>query len=500
MRGLLFYLLVFLPFCGFSQKKKYKELQSNAFELIKNKKFTEASSVFDELIKQKPKIAENYYWKGFCLAKNDKYAEAISTLNIAIEKDPKNWRFYKSRGDAYYNSKKYQESLQDYEKAIDLEPTKQKDTLFWYIADAYQKLNQYEKAVENYNKAIQINPQNPDLYYHKGFCYSFLPEKEKEKYKTQACSDYQKAFEGGITKAKSEAWEIFRCDFAKPEIKKDNTPIAISKVEIEPFTGAIVISKGINYEKFELYVGKSEADFLVGNEIASNSEIVFKVIKPRGFQENENEQILFGTDFAIYEKEKLVQQSDDLYKDDFTGIPAEMLKSLKITVSLYGLQENKEYSCLVRFFDKQSNAEMSISLPFVIKSKTRTDRFINASFGVLGQSTTSKSVGDIDIRRIEWRQNQKVVGKLKGNQNFELWLVGVKNLQGSTKAQYAWINAKNGEKIEQKNLSIQENKGSIQIKNLTPPTQAGKYIFWLKVEQNFTEYQNYAFTAEMEVE
>ncbi|WP_448530033.1 tetratricopeptide repeat protein [Raineya sp.] len=497
MRIVLFCLLTLLPFCSFSQKK-YKELQSKAFELIKNKKFTEASSVFDELIKQKPKISENYYWKGFCYVSDGKNIEAIEVLNIAIEKNPKNWNFYKSRGDAYYNSKKYQESLQDYEKAIDLEPTKQKDTLFWYIADAYRKLSQYEKAIENYSKAIQINPQNPDLYYHRGFCYSFLPEKEK--YKSQACSDYQKAFEGGIKKAKPEAWEIFRCDFAKPEIKKDNAPVAISKVEIEPFTGAIIISKGISYERFELYVGKSETDFLVGNEIASNSEIVFKVIKPRGFRENENDQILFGTDFAIYEKEKLLQKSEDLYKDDFTGVNAEMLKSLKLTITPYGLQENKEYSFLVRFFDKQSNAEISISLPFIIKSKTRTDRFINSSFGVLGQGTTSKSVGDIDIQRIEWRQNQKVVGKLKGNQNFELWLVGVKNLQGSTKAQYAWINAKNGEKIEQKNLSLQENKGTIQIKNLTPPTQAGKYIFWLKVEKNFAEYQYYAFTAEIEVE
>ncbi len=498
MRGVLFYLLVFLPFCGFSQKKNYKKLQSNAFELIKKEQFEQAVSVFDELIKLKPKMAENYYWKGFCLVKNNKYAEAIPTLNIAIEKAPKNWRFYKSRGDAYYNNNQLQESLQDYQKAIDLEPTKQKDTLFWYIANAYRKLNQYEKAIENYSKAIQINPQNPDLYYHKGFCYFFLPEKEK--YKSQACSDYQKAFQRGIKNAKAEAWEMFRCDFARPEIKKDDSPVAISKVEIEPFTSAIIISRGISYERFELYANKSETEFLVGNEIASNAEIVFKLTRPRGFQQNENDQILFGTDFAIYEKGKLVQQSDDLYKDDFTGIHAETLKSLKITISLYGLQENKEYSCLVRFFDKQSNAEVSIRLPFIVASQTRTDRFINASFGILGQKTASKSVGNIDIERIEWRQNQKVVGKLKGNQNFELWLMGVKNLQGSSKAQYAWINAKNGEKIEQKNLSLQENKGTIQIKNLTPPAQAGKYIFWLKVEQNFAKYQNYAFIAEIEVE
>jgi tetratricopeptide (TPR) repeat protein len=496
MRNFIFCLLSFLPLLGIAQKK-YKEQQKKAFELLQKESYQEAILIFDELIKQKPKIVDNYYWKGLCLVRQGKNGEAINMLNMAIEKNDKNWLFYKSRGDAYYNSTNYQNALKDYQRAIDLEPTKQKDTLFWYIADTYRKLNQYEKAIENYSKAIQINSNNPDLYYHKGFCYSFLTEREK--YKEQACSDYQKAFNGGIKNAQTEAWEIFRCDFARPTINKDNTPIAISKVEIEPLTGASIVSKGIGYERIEIYAGKSENSFLISSEIANKSDIIFKIIKPIGFRQNEEDKILFGTDFAIYEKDKLLHQSEDLYKDDFTGVDAEMLKSLKLTITLDNLQENTEYSLLAHFFDKQSNAEISISLPFVIKLKTRTDNILNSSFGVLGQGTASKSVGDIEIERIEWRQNQKIVGKLKANQPFDLWLWNIKKLSEGALIEYAWFDTQNGKKIIHKKTAMKFSK-TTQLKDLIAPSNSGRYIFWLRIVQISSAYKSFAFTAEMNVD
>lgn len=496
MKNFILYLLLLLPIIGVSQKK-YKEQQKKAFELLQKESYQEAILIFDELIKQKPKIADNYYGKGLCLVKQGKNGEAINILNTAIEKNNKNWLLYKIRGDAYYNNANYQESLKDYQKAIDLETTKQKDTLFWYIADAYRKLNQYEKAIENYSKAIQINPNNPDLYYQKGFCYSFLPEREK--YKEQACSDYQKAFRGGIQNAKTEAWEIFRCDFARPTITKDNTPIAVSKVEIEALTGASITSKGIGYERIEIYAGELENSFLISNEIANKSNIVFKIIKPIGFRQNEEDKILFGTDFAFYEQDRLIYQSEDLYKDDYTGVDAEMLKSLKLTVSLDNLQENTEYSLLARFFDKQSNAEISISLPFVIKPKTRTDNILNYSFGVLGQGTASKSVGDIEIERIEWRQNQKIVGKLKANQPFDLWLWDIKKLSEGALIEYAWFDTQNGKKIIHKKTAMKFSK-TTQLKDLIAPSNSGKYIFWLRIVQISSAYKSFAFTAEMNVD
>ncbi|MCS6822290.1 MAG: hypothetical protein NZ551_10520 [Microscillaceae bacterium] len=283
-------------------------------------------------------------------------------------------------------------------------------------------------------------------------------------------------------------------------IEKDDSLIPISKVEIEPFTGAVIISKGINYKNLEIYVGENESDFLVNNKIANNSHVVFKIIQPKGFRKNKENDILFGLEFEIREEDKLLQKLEDPYKNKFMGINAELLKYLKFTISLDDLKENKDYQLWLRIFDKQSNAEITINLPFVTKPTTRISDFIKYSFGVLGQDIVSKNVGEIEIQRIEWRQAQEVVSKLRAAQPFDLWLEKVKKFQGRAQAQYAWINAANCERVIEKNIDIEKNEDNIRLSNLIAPQEAGRYIFWFKFEQEAPKYQNYAFTSEINVE
>lgn len=495
LRNIFFVYLVILPIESLAQKK-YKELQNRAYDLLKNQKYQEAITIFDELIQKKPKLLENYYWKSFCLLQTSHNEEAIKMLDSAIKKNANYWRFYYARGKAYANLGKFQEALQDYQKAISIES--KNDTLFWETAYVYRSLKKYNEAIENYTQAIRLNAQNTELYYQRAHCYALLPEKTN--YKEQACSDYQKAFEAGIQQAKIEAWETFKCKFARPTLHKDNSLVPISRIEVEPLSGATIISKGISYERCEIYVGKNGNAFLVGNEISNNSEIVFKIINPRGFRKNQEDKIFFGNTFAIYENNKLLNQSKDLYEDDFSGVDAEMFKTLEFTTNIHGLAENKNSTLIVRFFDKQSNAEITIILPFVVKAKTLKNNFIDVFYGVLGQGTASKSVGNIDIQRIEWRQNQKVVGKLKHSQPFELWLIGVKNVKSSLQAQYAWIDTQNGENVEKNSLILKEHHEKIVIQTLKAPTKTGKYIFWLKLEEYSPQYETYAFTAEIVIE
>ncbi|MCU0437198.1 MAG: tetratricopeptide repeat protein [Raineya sp.] len=272
-------MLIQLPL--FAQKN-YKEAQNMALSKIQEKSYTDAIPLLDKAIQFKPKIAENYYLKGYCLAEQSKNEEAIKNLDQAIKLDAKQWRYFKKRGDAYYNSKLYDKSVPDYTKAIDLEISKKNDTLFQYRADAYIQVSKYQEAIEDYNKAIVLNNQNKILYYYRGFTYAKLGNKEK------SCLDYLKAYEMGFGRAQIEAFELMQCDWAKPKVKeKDTRPVAISDVQVDPFTGAVFILKGLTYEKYE--ITPKEGGFVTSSIFGYDESFVLKLDKPRGFNLNNTE-------------------------------------------------------------------------------------------------------------------------------------------------------------------------------------------------------------------
>ncbi|MGI9461994.1 MAG: tetratricopeptide repeat protein [Alphaproteobacteria bacterium] len=76
----------------------------------------------DKLIKQKPKVAFLYRWRGDSKYALRLYESAIKDFDKAIELDPNDYDFYYLRGAAKYKLKQYKSAKKDFDMSIKLHP------------------------------------------------------------------------------------------------------------------------------------------------------------------------------------------------------------------------------------------------------------------------------------------------------------------------------------------------------------------------------------------
>ncbi|GAB4124196.1 MAG: hypothetical protein OHK0045_11070 [Raineya sp.] len=455
--------------------------------------YEEAIQLIDAAIAKKPKVAENYYFKGMCLFRQYKHQEAIEQFDKAIARNGKKWLYFKYRGDSYYNKEAYEPALQDYSKAIDLEKSKKNDTLFWYRADTYRKLNRYQEAIRDYDKAISLNDKNPEVFYHRAYMRATLKDT------INACQDYQKAYEMGIVRAQREAYSLVKCPWAVPIIEKDNRPVAISSVEVEPFTGAIITSRGLKYEKYE-FVPEKQLGFITSPVFGFDEPFVFRVYSPKGFREDENGKIFFGAGFGIYENEKELGAVKDLFSDNYEGIDAESLSNLRITLRFAKpLEVGKIYTLKVRFFDKKSNAEIFMEMPFSMADKTLQSSVISSTKSILGLGAESKATKETKIEKVSFLEKGKAVSKLKSNNPYQLQLLEISNLSENINYQCAWITKEDGARLFQEKKTAKLNKQSLLL-NVVSPKQSGKYILWLSLSEKNDPSHVWSVSYPIEVE
>jgi len=478
MKKLLFVCLLAFSFLKLTaQKQSYRECVNLANKNFVEKNYDEAIKFIDLAIAKKPKTAENYFLKGRCFFNQKKYKEAIEAFDKAIALNAKNSLYFRYRGDSYYNITIYELALQDYNKAIGLDKTQKNDTLFWYRGDTYRELERYQEAIRDYDKALALNDKNAEVFYHRAYMYALLKDTIK------ACNDYQKAYEMGVVRAKKEAFDLAKCIWARPTIEKDNSPVAISKVEVEPFTGAVIVSRGLKYEKYE-FVPEKQMGFITGAVFGFDEPFVFKVYAPKGFREDENGRIFFGAGFSIYENEKELGAVQDLFADNYEGVDAEALSNLRITMRFAKpLETGKTYTLKVKFFDKKSNAAIDMQMPFTMAQKTLQSSIISTTSSTFGLGVESKSTNQIDVKKIAFFEKGKVVSSLKTNANYQLQLSEISNLSENLNVHYAWVSAKDGVTLHTEKLSTKLVKSKSVLLNLSSPKQKGEYIFWLYLSE-----------------
>lgn len=464
---------LWIPCLLIAQKRSYQDNVDLAKRKLNAKMYEEAISLIDAAIAKKPKVADNYFIKGMCFFRQYKHKEATEQFDKAIARDNKKWVYFKYRGDSQYNTDHFEPALQDYSKAIELEKTQKNDTLFWYRADTYRKLNRYKEAIEDYDKAIRLNDKNAELFYHRAYMKAVLKDT------SNACQDYQKAYEMGVVRAKREAYSLIKCKWAIPIIEKDDSPVPISKVEVEPFTGAVIVSKGLKYEKYE-FVPEKQLGFITSSVFGFDEPFVFRVYQPKGFREDENGKVFFGAGFGVYENEKELGSVKDLFGDNYEGVDAEALSNLRITLRFAKpLEVGKIYTLKVRFFDKKSNAEISMEMPFSMAEKTMQSNAINSTKSTLALGAESKSTDDIKIEKVSFLESGKAVNNLKINTIYQVQLSDIENLAENLTFQYTWVSAKDGSFQRSGKSLVKRNNKNALVLNLNSPKQMGSYILWI---------------------
>jgi tetratricopeptide (TPR) repeat protein len=327
------------------------------------------------------------------------YAEAIKYFTQAIEVDKKNVKGYWYRADAYRQNQQYAEGVLDYTKALEFEPENVK--FYTRRGDCYYNINQYDKALKDYDRGIELENTNAMLWLYRGDCYAKLGDNNN------ACDDYQKAFELGDKSAKSQARQI-SCDWVKALQKPCPTEApAINKVEVDPFTGTVLISKGLNYRDFNIETDEKETT-ITAPEFAMGESFNFKINRPTNFCLSDEDEAFFGIGLKLADDTgKELANIPNIYQEG-QGVAQDALKYLSAKLDFdTPMEKGKSYSMILRFFDTQGNGEVLMSLAdFKITPATRTNPNTFKSESSLGPGIFTGSTG-IEPVSLEIKQQGK---------------------------------------------------------------------------------------------
>lgn len=132
---------------------------------FKAKRYEEALTIFEQVIRLDSKSAEAYYRIGIVLEELGRTWEAFAAYRQATYLNPKFAHAYIGKGNIHVIFKRYEEALEDFQEAIRVAPK---------LAFGYYKmgsilivLNRYEEALAAYESVIRLTPSSVDAYYKK---------------------------------------------------------------------------------------------------------------------------------------------------------------------------------------------------------------------------------------------------------------------------------------------------------------------------------------------
>jgi tetratricopeptide (TPR) repeat protein len=138
-------------------------LMARGFGYALQKDFDRALADFDAAIRNNPKLAAAYYYRGAVQSKRDP-KRALADINKAISLNPKDPDFFRERSSIYVKRKAYPRAIADLTTAIGLakKPTKE----YLLRGAAYDDMGQRDKAIADFQASLVLDPDNDALRRH----------------------------------------------------------------------------------------------------------------------------------------------------------------------------------------------------------------------------------------------------------------------------------------------------------------------------------------------
>ena len=425
------------------QAQTFDDLISKGDEFYAAKKYTEAVNMFTQAIGLEPNFAKGYWYRGDAYRELNNLEESVKDYTTAIGIEPKNAKFYKLRGDSYYD------------------------------------LKNFASAEKDYGKGIEFDPKNATLWLYRGDCYLALKQNDK------ACPDYKKAQELGSRNAKVGAQKI-GCDWVNHMVGGKPCPVGeapISKIEVDPLTGAVFTSKGITYDKFEIK-NESGSAHITGPEVMLGDAIVLTVYNPKGFCSDTDGVIFMGSGHETKEiGGREIDKVHNIYKEG-QSFPPDQTKTLSIKFKVAApMVSGKSYDMRAHFFDTKGNGELFIEMPIKVTPKTLTAPDFLATTGKVGDGMQSAAVGgEIKFVEVHHKSEQVKFNELQANTTYTLTANEVKNLNKHSHFMFRFIDDKGEVAIEHRGKSTYHGE-HVKLDFSTEGVKPGKYLLWLKIQE-----------------
>lgn len=158
-----------------------------------------AQPYIEKSILLNPNFAEAYNSRGTIKFALQDYNGAMQDYNKALEMNPNYQYAYASRGSVFAMQKKYAEAIEDYNKALNLNPNDMPTYLNRGMARV--QLRDFNGARNDLTIYINFNPNEIKAYYHRGLANANLGRL------TECCSDWKRAYDGGIRELRNNLIE-----------------------------------------------------------------------------------------------------------------------------------------------------------------------------------------------------------------------------------------------------------------------------------------------------
>jgi len=138
-------------------------LMARGFGYVFQKDFDRALADFDAAIRNDPKLAAAYYYRGAIQMGRDP-KRALADINKAISLNPKDPDYFRERSSLYAKRKEYPRAIADLTTAIGLakKPTRE----YFLRGAAYQDSGQRDKAIADFQASLVLDPDNDVLRRH----------------------------------------------------------------------------------------------------------------------------------------------------------------------------------------------------------------------------------------------------------------------------------------------------------------------------------------------
>jgi tetratricopeptide (TPR) repeat protein len=135
------------------------KLETTLLTLIKNKKFKEAISLFENYkFPIKKDSHKFYYWIGLSNLSLNKLLKAENYLKKAIDDKPDKFLYHLILGDIYYQRKKYQKAIMSLKNSLSLKENQPK--AYSLSALSYLELGNKSLAISTFKKILKFDPNN----------------------------------------------------------------------------------------------------------------------------------------------------------------------------------------------------------------------------------------------------------------------------------------------------------------------------------------------------
>lgn len=128
-------------------------------QLVDSRRFDEALIYFDQAIRQHPKSAIAYAYRGKCHLYHDNPYSALYDLTQSLALDNTLAGSYLDKGIAFFHLNLYSEAFREFDKAVWFFRGQQPDALRWR-AVARMRLQQLIQAEKDLHRAVELGDEN----------------------------------------------------------------------------------------------------------------------------------------------------------------------------------------------------------------------------------------------------------------------------------------------------------------------------------------------------